>query len=54
MTTGYKFDVNEKINLEPSVMLKSTDVSPFHYDLNIKANSITSCGEDYHTEDKMH
>ena len=37
MTSGYKFDVNEKINLEPSVMLKSTDVSPFHYDLNIKA-----------------
>jgi type IX secretion system PorP/SprF family membrane protein len=37
ITSGYNFDVNDKLDLEPSVMLKSTDASPFHYDINLRA-----------------
>ena len=37
ITSGYKFDLNEKLGLEPSVMLKSTDASPLQYDINLRA-----------------
>ena len=37
ITSGYNFTVNDQLDLEPSVMLKSTDASPLQYDINLRA-----------------
>ena len=37
ITTGYKFNLSENIDFEPSMMLKSTESSPFQYDINLRA-----------------
>jgi type IX secretion system PorP/SprF family membrane protein len=37
IASGYNFYVNEKLDIEPSVMLKSTDASPLQYDINLRA-----------------
>ena len=36
-TTGYKFVMNDMINLEPSVILKSTDAASTQFDINLRA-----------------
>jgi type IX secretion system PorP/SprF family membrane protein len=37
IASGYNFYVNEKLDIEPSVILKSTDASPLQYDINLRA-----------------
>ncbi len=37
LTTGYTMVLNPSFNLEPSLMLKSTDASPLQYDVNLRA-----------------
>ena len=34
--SGYNFTLNDQFDLEPSVMLKATDASPFQYDINLR------------------
>ena len=36
ITSGYHFNANEKLEIEPSIMLKSTDASPLQYDINLR------------------
>ena len=37
LTTGYKMELNQSLDIEPSVMIKSTDASPLQYDINLRA-----------------
>lgn len=34
--TGYDFTLNDEFDLEPSIMLKATDASPFQFDINVR------------------
>ena len=54
-TSGYKFDVNENIDLEPSIMLKSTDASPLQFDVNLRAiyNKMFWAGLSYREKDAL-
>jgi type IX secretion system PorP/SprF family membrane protein len=36
-TAGYKFNAGENMEIEPSFMLKATEVSPLQVDINLKA-----------------
>ncbi|MGM0649581.1 MAG: PorP/SprF family type IX secretion system membrane protein [Bacteroidota bacterium] len=33
---GYKFEINEEIDLEPSLLIKGTAKTPFQFDINLK------------------
>ncbi len=37
VTGGYKFDLNEDFQLEPSLLFKGTEVTPMQLDINVKA-----------------
>ncbi|HBS85220.1 MAG TPA: hypothetical protein DEA97_01610, partial [Bacteroidales bacterium] len=37
ITGGYTFDLGEKFQLQPSLLLKGTERSPFQVDINLKA-----------------
>lgn len=38
ITTGYKFDLNSDVVIEPSILFKGTSATPFQYDVNFKIN----------------
>jgi len=37
LTTGYVFEINNKLVLKPSLFIKSTNTSPFNLDINLSA-----------------
>jgi type IX secretion system PorP/SprF family membrane protein len=54
-TAGYKFNAGDDMEIEPSLMVKGTEVSPFQLDINLKAYYRKNywLGVSYRTQDAI-
>ena len=55
LTTGYSFDVNEDIQIKPSILMKATSGAPIAFDLNtnIWFHNIIGAGISYRTKESV-
>lgn len=52
---SYNFIVNEKLNIEPSLLAKATEVTPFQFDVNLRAwyQNLVMLGFTYRHQDAV-